>query len=239
MQVLPPNKEKEAILSARLLIADADAYLRAVIRQQLLIEGFSNIFEIGTAADFDTDVINSNPDLIVLEMQIQERNAIEICQSLRGNGFAKPILLLAAKGLEDDIVLGLDAGANDYIVKPLRLGELLACIRMQLRQFFVSDDVKFQIGNLIFVPANKTLYESANHKAQTLTDKESAILRFLYQAFPNEVTKSQILSEVWGLRKDVSTHTLETHIYRLRQKISQLNKKQLVLTTEKGYRLVY
>jgi DNA-binding response OmpR family regulator len=144
---------------------------------------------------------------------------------------------LTAKGAEDDIVRGLEAGANDYITKPLRLGELIARIRTQLRQFKASDDARFEIGNLSFVPANKMLHEIGTDRMQALTEKESTILKFLYREFPNDVTKSQILAEVWGFQNGVSTHTLETHIYRLRQKISRLTKEPLVLTTEKGYRL--
>ncbi|NBP49313.1 MAG: winged helix family transcriptional regulator, partial [Alphaproteobacteria bacterium] len=100
-----------------------------------------------------------------------------------------------------------------------------------------SDDARFEIGNLSFVPANKMLHEIGTDRMQALTEKESTILKFLYRAFPNDVTKSQILAEVWGFQNGVSTHTLETHIYRLRQKISRLTKEPLVLTTEKGYRL--
>ncbi|MGB2439246.1 MAG: response regulator transcription factor, partial [Candidatus Puniceispirillaceae bacterium] len=140
-------------------------------------------------------------------------------------------------GAEGDIVLGLEAGANDYITKPLRLGELIARIRTQLRQFRVSDDAQFEIGNISFVPANKMLYEIGSDQMQALTEKEATILKFLYRAFPNDVTKDELLAEVWGFQNGASTHTLETHIYRLRQKISRLTKKQLVLTIEKGYRL--
>ena len=164
-------------------------------------------------------------------------NGIDICQRLRRNGFVKPIVMLTAKGAEGDIVLGLEAGANDYITKPLRLGELVARIRTQLQQFRASDDARFEIGNLSFVPANKMLHEIGSDRMQALTEKEAMILKFLYRAFPNDVTKDELLAEVWGFQNGVSTHTLETHIYRLRQKISRLTKKQLVLTIEKGYRL--
>lgn len=237
MQVLLTNEEKETILPARLLIADADAYLRGTVRQQLEIEGFKNVFEVGIVTGFDTVLRDINPDLILLDMQIPDGDAIEICQSLRCDGFAKPIVMLTSKGFDSDIVLGLKAGANDYIAKPLRMGELLARIHIQLRQSFMLGDVQFEIGDLIFIPTNKTLHEIITDKVQKLTEKETTILKFLYQAFPDEVTKSQLLSEVWGFQNGVSTHTLETHIYRLRQKINQFNKKQLVLTTEKGYRL--
>jgi len=237
MQVLSPSRGKEAVSSSRLLIVDDDAYLRATLRQQLAVEGFNDVFEVGVVADLDKVLSHANPDLILLDIQMPDGNGIDICQRLRRNGFAKPIVMLTAKGAEGDIVLGLEAGANDYITKPLRLGELIARIRTQLRQFRASDDARFEIGNLSFVPANKMLHEIGSERMQALTEKEATILKFLYWAFPNDVTKDELLAEVWGFQNGVSTHTLETHIYRLRQKISRLTKKQLVLTIEKGYRL--
>ena len=237
MQVLYPSDGKEVVSSSRLLIVDDDAYLRAILRQQLAVEGFNDVFEVGVVADLDKVLSHANPDLILLDIQMPDGNGIDICQRLRRNGFAKPIVMLTAKGAEGDIVLGLEAGANDYITKPLRLGELIARIRTQLRQFRASDDARFEIGNLSFVPANKMLHEIGSERMQALTEKEATILKFLYWAFPNDVTKDELLAEVWGFQNGVSTHTLETHIYRLRQKISRLTKKQLVLTIEKGYRL--
>jgi DNA-binding response OmpR family regulator len=237
MQVLSPSGEKEAVSSSRLLIVDDDAYLRATLRQQLAVEGFNDVFEVGVVADLDNALSHANPDLILLDIQMPDGIGIDICQRLRRNGFAKPIVMLTAKGAEGDIVLGLEAGANDYITKPLRLGDLVARIRTQLRQFRTLDDARFEIGNLSFVPANKMLHEIDSDRKQALTEKEATILKFLYQAFPNDVTKDELLAEVWGFQNGVSTHTLETHIYRLRQKISRLTKKQLVLTIEKGYRL--
>ena len=237
MQALSPSRGKEAVSSSRLLIVDDDAYLRATLRQQLAVEGFNDVFEVGVVADLDNALSHANPDLILLDIQMPDGNGIDICQRLRRNGFAKPIVMLTAKGAEGDIVLGLEAGANDYITKPLRLGELVARIRTQLRQFRASDDARFEIGNLSFVPANKMLHEIGSDRMQALTEKEATILKFLYRAFPNDVTKDELLAEVWGFQNGVTTHTLETHIYRLRQKISRLTKKQLVLTIEKGYRL--
>ena len=237
MQVLSPSRGKDAVSSSRLLIVDDDAYLRATLRQQLAVEGFNDVFEVGVVADLDNALSHANPDLILLDIQMPDGNGIDICQRLRRNGFAKPIVMLTAKGAEGDIVLGLEAGANDYITKPLRLGELVARIRTQLRQFRASDDARFEIGNLSFVPANKMLHEIGSDRMQALTEKEATILKFLYRAFPKDVTKDELLAEVWGFQNGVTTHTLETHIYRLRQKISRLTKKQLVLTIEKGYRL--
>jgi len=237
MQALSPSGIKEAVFSSRLLMVVDDAYLRATLRQQLAVEGFNDVFEVGVVADLDNALSHANPDLILLDIQMPDGNGIYICQRLRRNGFTKPIVMMTAKGAEGDIVLGLEAGANDYITKPLRLGELFARIRAQLRQFRASDDARFEIGNLSFLPANKMLYEIGSDRMQALTEKEATILKFLYRAFPNDVTKDELLAKVWGFQNGVSTHTLETHIYRLRQKISRLTKKQLVLTIEKGYRL--
>ncbi|MDA9193721.1 response regulator transcription factor [Alphaproteobacteria bacterium] len=237
MQVLSPSGGKEKLSSSRLLIIDDDAYLRATLRQQLALEGFNDVFEVGVVADFDTALSHANPDLILLDIQMPDCNSIDICERLRRNGFAKPIVLLTAKGAEGDIVLGLEAGANDYITKPLRLGELIALIRAQLRHFRASDDARFEVANLSFLPANKMLHEIGSDRTQALTEKEATILKLLYRAYPNDVTKDELLAEVWGFQNGVSTHTLETHIYRLRQKISRLTKKQLVMTIEKGYRL--
>ena len=237
MQVLSPIGGNEAMSSSRLLIVDDDAYLRATLRRQLAVEGFQDIFEVGVVADLDNALSQANPDLILLDIQMPDGNGIDICQRLRRNGFAKPIVMLTAKGAEGDIVLWFEAGASDYITKPLRLGELIARIRTQLRQFRASDDARFEIGNLSFVPTNKMLHEIGSDRMQVLTEKEATILKFLYRAFPNDVTKDELLAEVWGFQNGISTHTLETHIYRLRQKISHLTKKQLVLTIEKGYRL--
>jgi DNA-binding response OmpR family regulator len=237
MQVLSPNGSKVSVSSSRLLIVDDDAYLRETLRQQLAVEGFNNVFEVGFAADLDNVLSHANPDLILLDIQMPDGNSIDICQRLRRNGFAKPIVMLTNKGAEVDIVLGLEAGANDYITKPFRFNELIARIRTQLRQFRASDDARFEIGNLSFVPANKMLYEIGSDRMQALTEKEATILKFLCRAFSNDVTKDELLAEVWGFQNGVSTHTLETHIYRLRQKISRLTKKQLILTIENGYRL--
>ena len=237
MQVLSPNGGKVSVSSSRLLIVDDDAYLRETLRHQLAVEGFNNVFEVGFAADLDNVLSHANPDLILLDIQMPDGNSIDICQRLRRNGFAKPIVMLTNKGAEVDIVLGLEAGANDYITKPFRFNELIARIRTQLRQFRASDDARFEIGNLSFVPANKMLYEIGSDRMQALTEKEATILKFLCRAFSNDVTKDELLAEVWGFQNGVSTHTLETHIYRLRQKISRLTKKQLILTIENGYRL--
>ena len=237
MQGLSKRTSQESGNSSRLLIVDDDAYLRTSLRQQFVAEGFHNIFDVGSATGLNTALKEANPDLILLDIQMPDGNGVEICKRLRRKGFAKPIIMLTAKNAESDIIEGLEAGANDYVTKPLRMGELLARIHTQLRQFKASDDARFELADLNFVPANKMLHKMECGRMQALTEKETTILKFLYRAFPESVTKDELLTEVWGLQNGLTTHTLETHIYRLRQKIGRLTKTPIVITTESGYRL--
>ena len=135
-------------------------------------------------------------------------------------------------------MIGLEAGANDYIVKPFRFAVLLARIRVQMRQHEASSEAEFQIGKYMFRPANKVLIDERGVKLR-LTEKEAAILRFLHQAERQSVARETLLREVWGYNANVTTHTLETHIYRLRQKIeSNPGEAQLLVTDGGGYKLL-
>lgn len=225
------------VLQSRIMIVENNSLFRATLCQQLALEGFNNVIEVGLLANLDDILGDTNPDLILLSSQMPDGNTVEICKRLRSNGFSKAIVMLIPKGAEAFIVAGLEAGANDYITKPLRMAELIAHVRSHLFEPGRLDDMQFEIGNLSFEPANKMLVDTGSDSVQTLTEKETTILKFLYQAFPSDISKTQILAEVWGFQNTVSTHTLETHIYRLRQKISQLTDRKLVLTTENGYRL--
>ena len=237
MQVLSLNEKKEMALSSRILIVENNSLFSSTLCQQLALEGFKNVVEVGLLANLDIMFRDVSPDLVLLSTQMPDGNSYDICRKLRNNGFFKSIILLIPKGAEDAIALGLEAGANNYAIKPLRMVELIALIRSQLFQPRAFDDMQLEIGNLSFAPANKMLFDIDSDRMQKLTEKETTILKFLYQAFPSDISKAHILAEVWGFQNTVSTHTLETHIYRLRQKISLLTDKQLVLTTENGYRL--
>ena len=133
----------------------------------------------------------------------------------------------------------MESGANDYITKPFRLGVLVARIRAQLRQHEQSEDAVFTIGPYTFRPAAKLLINVEGGGKVRLTEKETAILKYLYRTGPKVVARDTLLAEVWGYNAGVTTHTLETHIYRLRQKIESNPSEAVLLVTEPGgYRLV-
>ena len=237
MQGLSKRTSQISGNSPRLLIVDDDAYLRANLRQQFFAEGFQNIFDVGSVTGLNAALEDANPDLILLDLQMPDCNGVEICKRFRKDGFAKPIVMMTDKNAESDIIEGLKAGANDYVKKPLRMGELLALINTQLLQFKLSDDVRFELAGLNFVPSNKILHKIGCARIQVLTEKETKILQVLHRAFPKSVTKDELLNEVWGMRDGLTTHTLETHIYRLRQKIGRMTEAPIVVTKENGYRL--
>ncbi|MEO1459671.1 MAG: response regulator transcription factor, partial [Pseudomonadota bacterium] len=132
---------------------------------------------------------------------------------------------------------GLDSGANDYVTKPFKFPVLLARIRAQLRQHEQSEDAVFAIGPYSFRPGSKMLTDESERKIR-LTEKETNILKFLYRAGGRTIDRDTLLREVWGYNAGVTTHTLETHVYRLRQKIEpDPSNARILLTDSGGYRL--
>ena len=138
-----------------------------------------------------------------------------------------------------DIDLQLETCANDYIFKPFRLDALLARLRFYFRQQEKNENAEFIIGPYIFQPSNKLLLKKEYSNTIYLTDKETAILKYLYKANKSVTSRDTLLNEVWGYKEGVTTHTLETHVYRLRQKIEIDPSNIKILITEiGGYRLV-
>jgi len=178
-------------------------------------------------------------DAILLDVGLPDMDGRELCRLMRRNSVRSPILMLTGADGEADTILGLDAGANDYITKPFRLNVLLARLRAQLRQHEQSEDAVFTIGPYTFRPSAKILLDQAGRKKVRLTEKETSILKYLYRAGARTVGRDALLNEVWGYNAGVTTHTLETHVYRLRQKIERDPAHAEILVTEPGgYRLV-
>jgi len=223
-----------------LLIVDDDAALRATLAEQLALDGEFAPAEAATAAEAERMLTGPDArfDAVLLDIGLPDGDGRDLCARLRKQGLKIPIIMLTGADAEADVVRGLDAGANDYIAKPFRLNELLARLRAQLRVFDNSEDAVFTIGPYMFRPSAKLLLEPNRNRKIRLTEKESAILKYLYRAGGRPVPRQVLLNEVWGYNSAVTTHTLETHIYRLRQKIEpDPSNARLLLTEGGGYRL--
>ena len=222
----------------KILIVDDDEDLRESLRDQLALH---DEFDVVTAASAGAGVEAARGDhfdLILLDVVLPDMDGREACKLMRRGGVKCPVIMLTANDSDADMILGLDAGANDYVTKPFKFAVLLARIRAQLRQHEQSEDAVFTIGHYTFKPASKIMLDEAGAKLR-LTEKETAILKYLYRAGEKVVSREILLQEVWGYNSGVTTHTLETHIYRLRQKIEKdPSHAELLVTEAGGYKLV-
>jgi DNA-binding response OmpR family regulator len=222
----------------KILLVDDDAALRGVLSEQLeLYDGFATT-HVGLGADGLEKAKQTHYDAILLDVGLPDMDGRELCRLMRRSGVTAPIIMLTAADSDADAILGLDSGANDYVTKPFRINVLLARLRAHLRQHERSEDAVLSIGPYEFQPAAKLLLEKGGKKKVRLTEKEAAILKYLFRAGDRPVPRDVLLNEVWGYNAGVTTHTLETHIYRLRQKIEKdPATAQILLTDRGGYRL--
>ncbi|WP_332713461.1 response regulator transcription factor [Pelagibacterium mangrovi] len=226
------------MIKRRLLVVDDDADLRAALIGQLESYDEFEITEADTVAAARQKTKSGNFDLMLLDVGLPDMDGREALKIMRNEGFRAPVIMLTGQDSEADEVLGLESGANDYVTKPFRFSVLLARMRAALRQHDQSEDVVFSIGPYSFQPAARLLENGDGNKIR-LTDKETSILKFLYRQGSKTISRDVLLAEVWGYNNRVTTHTLETHIYRLRQKIERdPSNARLLVTEEGGYRLV-
>ena len=222
----------------KILLVDDDEDLREALGEQLLMTEDFDVFEAVDGHDAMAKIRAGFYDLVILDVGLPDTDGRELCRVMRKQGVKCPIVMLTGHESDSDTILGLDAGANDYVTKPFKFPVLLARIRAQLRQHEQSEDAIFQLGPYVFKPSMKLLLAEDESKIR-LTEKETNILKFLYRATDGVVARDVLLHEVWGYNAGVTTHTLETHIYRLRQKIEPDPSNACLLVTESGgYRLV-
>ena len=220
-----------------LLIIDDDDDLREALAEQLALHEEFRTVQAANATDGIRLGREVRADLILLDVDLPDMDGRDACRELRKAGVTTPIILLTGQTSEADTVQGLEAGANDYVTKPFRFAVLLARIRAHLRSHEQSEDAVFRIGPYEFRPAGKMMIDDKGRKIR-LTEKETSILKYLYRAGAKAVMREELLAEVWGYNAGVTTHTLETHIYRLRQKIEpEPGQARLLLTDTGGYRL--
>ena len=222
----------------KILIVDDDDDLRESLSDQFALHDEFEILVAESAAQGLEMAISQHVDLILLDVGLPDMDGRESCKILRKNGFKSSIIMLTAQDSDADMILGLESGANDYVTKPFRFSVLLARVRAQLRQHEQSEDAVFTIGPYLFRPATKTLVDDSGSKVW-LTEKETSILKYLYRAGEKVVTRDILLHEVWSYNVGVMTHTLDTHIYRLRHKLEKdPSNAELLLTEVGGYKLM-
>ncbi len=222
----------------KVLIVDDDADLLQTLMEQISLHDEFEGIPVENGAKAVAAIKEHQIDLAIMDVGLPDIDGREVVRIMRKDGFKAPIIMLTGHDTDSDTILGLESGANDYVTKPFRFAVLLARIRAQLRQHEASEDAVFTIGPYSFRPSAKVLLNSKGQKIR-LTEKETAILRYLYRAGQKPVSRETLLQEVWGYNSGVTTHTLETHIYRLRQKVEQDAASPAILVTEAGgYKLM-
>lgn len=218
----------------KILLVDDDVSLRETLAEQLDLHEEFATQQAACAAEGLEMVKSGHFDLVLLDVGLPDMDGREACKIMRKSGTRAPVIMLTAQDSDSDQILGLESGANDYVSKPFKIGVLLARIRAQLRQHEQSEDAIFAIGPYSFQAAKKLLVHKDTSQKVRLTEKETSILKYLYRAGPKVVSRDILLNEVWGYNAGVTTHTLETHIYRLRQKIEADPSSATILITETG-----
>jgi DNA-binding response OmpR family regulator len=220
------------------LLVDDDNDLRQTLVEQLALYEEFRIVEADTATKGIQAARAGIVDLMIMDVGLPDMDGREAVRLLRKSGFKAPIIMLTGHDTDSDTILGLESGANDYVTKPFRFAVLLARMRAQLRQHENSEDVTLNVGPYVFKPSQKLMVDKKGSKLR-LTEKETAIVKYLFRAGDKVVTRDILLEEVWGYNSGVTTHTLETHVYRLRQKIERDPSNAEILVTEGGgYKLI-
>jgi DNA-binding response OmpR family regulator len=223
----------------RILVVDDDENLLEMLAEQLQIREEFLTETISNGTDAIERTKDQYFDIILLDVGLPDIDGREVCRIMRRNGVNSPVIMLTGADTDADTILGLDAGANDYVTKPFRIGVLMARLRAHIREHEQSEFAVFTIGPYTFRPAAKQLLDNETNKKVRLTDKETSIIKYLFLVGERVVSRDVLLDEVWGYNAGVTTHTLETHVYRLRQKIERDPSNAVLLVTEpNGYRLV-
>ena len=220
-----------------ILLVDDDDTLREALAEQFSFEDDFAVLTADAAQPGMEMAKEEAVDLIIFDVGLPDMDGREACRHLRKAGVKTPIILLTAQSGDADHVLGLRSGADDFLAKPISFVVLLERVNSQLRRHQQSEDAVLQIGPYRFKPSMKLLIDGEEKKIR-LTEKETNILKYLYRAGGKSISREELLDQVWGYHREANTHTLETHVYRLRQKIEpEPSRARLLITESGGYRL--
>ncbi|MFB6275748.1 MAG: response regulator transcription factor [Halothece sp.] len=214
-------------MTSQILIVEDETKLAQFIELELKSEGY----EVITATNgFDglTQARESSPDLLILDWMLPGISGLEICQRLRQTGSMVPVIILTAKDETSDRVAGLDAGADDYVVKPFSVEELLARIRAHLRRTQEEETDILQFQDLKLNTSTREVYRG--DRAIELTAKEFELLRYLLNHSRQVLTRDQILEQVWGYDFIGDSNIIEVYIRYLRLKLEAEGESRLIQT---------
>jgi two-component system alkaline phosphatase synthesis response regulator PhoP len=218
---------------SKILIVEDEPDMVLGLKDNFEFEGY----EVITATDGEAGLERARaqkPDLIVLDVMLPKMSGLEVCKTLRGEGWEGPILMLTARGQEIDKVVGLELGADDYVTKPFSIRELLARVRAVLRR---TDGTKKRLARYSFgdVELDFEAYEATRGgEALELSPREFELLRYLIERKGETVTRDKLLEDVWGYDSYPSTRTVDTHIAKLRSKIGDSGSEPRWILTIHG-----
>jgi DNA-binding response OmpR family regulator len=219
---------------AILIIEDDPAMLRG-LKDNFVFKGY----RVKTASDGESGLnaaLNTNPDLILLDIMLPGINGLEICRLVRAEGLDMPIIMLTAKGLESDIILGLNLGADDYVTKPFNIHELLARVNAFLRRKRKKEIRQFRFGDFVLNLDSRQLLRRG--KQIELTPKEFGLLAVFLKRSGCALTREEVLKQVWGYDILVTTRSVDRCVTTLRNKIERNSQDPVFIKTirDVGYR---
>jgi DNA-binding response OmpR family regulator len=221
--------------AGRILVVDDEPGVLRGLKDIFSSKGFTVL----TAADGESGLelaLNDSADLIVLDIMLPRVSGFEICRAVRENGLQMPILMLTAKGQEEDIILGLNLGADDYITKPFRIGELVARVKAFLRRARMTDDTLSRFGDFeLNLTANKLF---RNGVEVVMTPKEFQLLAYFVKRRGRALARGDILDAVWGNSIIVTPRSIDRCVTTLRAKIEPDPRRPTYVQTirDVGYR---
>ncbi|MDT0213501.1 response regulator transcription factor [Rothia sp. ARF10] len=213
----------------RVLLAEDDPAISEPLARALRREGYE--VEVRNDGREALEAARDNPDLVVLDLGLPTMDGLEVCRRLRGEGYTVPVLVLTARADEVDTVVGLDAGADDYVTKPFRLAELLARSRALLRRGIPEAPVPGEVDVRVDTESRRVFLHGEEIQ---LTAKEYELLRVLARNQGKVISREQLMREVWETAWYGSTKTLDMHISVLRKKLGDDAMQPRYITTIRG-----
>lgn len=218
-------------MSANIVIVEDDPSILRGLQMNLELEGFS--VRVATNGRTGLEMVRAGPvDLLVLDIMLPEMNGYEVCRRIRDEGNEVPIIVLSAKATEVDKVMGLDLGADDYVVKPFALGELIARIKARLRRREPVSQIRFGDVAVDFQAATV----ERGGKPIEMTARELQLLHFMVDREGQVLTREVILEHVWGQNYFGTDRTVDNFITRLRQKLDDEEPRHFLTVRGLGYR---